>query len=663
MRTHTCGELSDAHVGLSVTLCGWAHAVRDTGGVVFLLLRDRHGLVQTTATTDDALCNPSIVEAAKSVRLEYVVAASGVVRQRSADAINPSMRTGTIEVVLSKLDILSTTPSLPFMISDAPDQNNSNTSSSTKKKKKQAADSTSTAGANEDTRLKYRYLDLRRPALQTNFIVRHNVMLQVRNYLHASGFLELETPILTKATPEGARDYIVPSRVHQGAWYALPQSPQLYKQLLMVSGMDRYFQIARCFRDEDLRVDRQPEFTQIDLELSFAGRRSVMSVAHGILNAMFNDVDVETIPVIKYRDAMRQYGVDNPDLRFDMHLADVTRHPVVQSSEFAPVVAAIKKNNDGHAAAAVVKTFVVPKAAEDTTRKMLDGYTAFVRDYGLSGLLYGKVQPDGSVSGPLAKLASDPEQLAVLLSGTLPSDGEDVDAVTATPGDLVIMACGPIDKVNAGLGRLRVRIAHDRGIIKQSSKKFAFCWVVDFPLFEAIEEGDGHGNNITRSFSSVHHPFTAPIPDHVPLLMEAVSENGDIIDEHKLASILSDSYDLVCNGAEIGGGSVRIHQPALQQQVFKVLGIGPDEQRDKFGFLLDALAFGAPPHAGMAFGLDRCVMMLTDATSIRDVVAFPKTTSASDLMAGAPSPVPKALLDDLAVTSSKTMDDDETDDK
>lgn len=630
MRSHTCGQLRASDAGLSVRLSGWAHAVRDKGGVTFILLRDRHGIVQVTVG-DRA--DAAVIEAAKPVRLEYVVHVEGTVSLRDAAAINSAMPTGEIEVLASALHVISRTRPVPFVIA-AQGKEAKEGGKKKQKTKGKAQDGSGapaqdknapTGAASEETRLKYRYLDLRRPELQHNFVMRHQATMATRNYLDASGFLEVETPILTKATPEGARDYLVPSRVHPGSWYALPQSPQIYKQLLMVSGFDRYFQITRCFRDEDLRQDRQPEFTQIDLEMSFVRRQTVMSVAEGIINAMFTRIlgrGIGSVPILSYDEAMSRFGVDAPDMRFGMELQNISAVSVVSGSEFAPIVAAFR-------AQGIVKGFIVDGAAKSTSRKILDGYTAFVKDYGLSGLLYGKVEDDGSVSGPLSKL-SDTAQVSALVS----------DNMGAKSGDLVLVACGRPSAVNAGLGRLRVKIGHESGAIAATPEPFAFCWVVDFPLFQYDDEA--------QRYISVHHPFTSPLQ----------SQTGLLEDAERLGEIKSDAYDLVCNGSEIGGGSIRIHDQEVQQKVFRALGISQEEQVDKFGFLLDALSYGAPPHGGLAFGLDRCVMIIAGVDSIRDVVAFPKTTSASDLMAGAPAPVAGHLLAELNVESTAAKEDD-----
>lgn len=601
LRTHTCGELRKIHKGFEVRLHGWAHAVRDRGGVLFLLLRDRYGIVQVTVGDQSPA---EAVQVAKDVRLEYVVDVTGTVHLRDQAVVNASMDTGEIEVIASNVRIVSPTKPIPFMISEQ---------GGGKKSKEDVPDAAATS---DETRLKYRYLDLRRAKLQSNIIARHRATIAARNYLDQSGFLEIETPILTKATPEGARDYIVPSRVHPGNWYALPQSPQLYKQLLMISGFDRYFQITKCFRDEDLRQDRQPEFTQIDLEMSFVKRETVMQTAEGIVRSMFTQVCGDTIghiPHITYAEAMDRFGVDAPDLRFGMELKDISDVSVIKSSEFAPIRSALETLG-------IVKALVVEGAASTASRKVIDGYTAFVKKYGCSGVLFGKLGNNGSVSGPLKKISSDAEKVSELLTKQL----------SAKEGDLVLCAAGEASSVNAALGRLRVKVGNESGLVK-NGPQFAFCWVVDFPLFEFDDK--------QQRYTSVHHPFTAPIDDHKGLLE----------DDSALGRITSNAYDLVCNGNEIGGGSIRISDMKLQKKVFNALQISEEDQKQKFGFLLDALSYGAPPHGGLALGLDRCLMIMTRSEGIRDVIAFPKTTSASDIMSGAPSEIPEEQLAELSV--------------
>ncbi|MEZ4320980.1 MAG: aspartate--tRNA ligase [Myxococcota bacterium] len=585
-RTHTCGELRSEHVGQEVVVQGWASAVRDRGGVAFILLRDRHGLVQITV---DERCSDSVRDAAKGVRLEYVLQVRGTVAARQGSAVKDDMDTGSIEVIATEIEILSGTKPLPFAIG----------------KQSEASD---------ETRLRYRYLDLRRPELQQNIVLRHKAAQSARRTLDGLGFLEIETPILTKATPEGARDYLVPSRVHAGHWYALPQSPQIFKQILMVAGMDRYFQICRCFRDEDLRFDRQPEFTQIDIEMSFAPRDMVMDVAEQVARGMWKDVlgvELGAIPRITWHEAMDRFGVDSPDTRFGMELYSLD--DVLGSSDFPPIQNAVS-------AGGVVRGFTVKGAAEGSSRKVLDGWTAFVRQYGMGGLLWGKITAEG-VTGPLAK--GVPEgQLDAFKART----GCEV-------GDVVLVGAGNVDHVNPGLGKLRVQVAKERELIPTG---FAFVWVVDFPLFAKDDEG---------GWTSMHHPFTAPKPEH-----------ADWVGTDRTGEVLSDAYDLVCNGNEICGGSIRIHRSDIQQRVFEALGIQEDEQREKFGFMLDALSHGAPPHGGMAFGFDRLIMWLCNTESIRDVIAFPKTTSAQDLMSGAPGPVPAKELTELYVRNTVNRD-------
>ncbi|MCB9682032.1 MAG: aspartate--tRNA ligase [Alphaproteobacteria bacterium] len=581
-RTHTAGELRATHAGADVIVQGWAQNVRDRGGVVFIVLRDRYGTVQVTL---DERSPEAARETAKKVAQEYVLQVRGTVVERFKP--NEDMATGAIEIVAKDLEILSSTKPLPFSVSAAQ------------------------VDAHEETRLRYRFLDLRRAQLQHNLIARHKATHAARQAFDAMGFLEIETPILTKATPEGARDYLVPSRVHPGQWYALPQSPQLFKQLLMVSGFDRYYQIARCFRDEDLRADRQPEFTQIDLEVSFPTRDVIMEITERIVAAMWKavlGVEVGEVQRIGFHEAIARFGLDAPDLRFGMEHVDLTE--AFAASTFPPVAQALA---DG----GIVKAFVVPGGAE-ASRKVIDGWTAFVRTYGLGGLMWGKLGDDG-LSGPLGKALPEgmgPDAFAAL--------------VGASHGDLVLVGAGAASAVHPGLGRLRVAIAKERDMIPADT--YVFCWVLDFPMFERDDDGN---------WQAMHHPFTSPIPEHIPWL-----------GTDKMGEVLTNAYDIVCNGQEIGGGSIRIHSAEVQQKVFEALRIGPDEQQDRFGFLLEALAHGAPPHGGLAFGLDRCVSILTGADSLRDVIAFPKTTSAQCLLTDAPSSVPQADLDVLKVRST-----------
>ena len=575
-RTHTCGELRPEHAGLSVVVQGWAQNARDMGGVVFVNLRDRNGIVQVVA---DERSPEAVRQTAAGVHLEYVVEVEGVVALRASP--NPKLPTGMIEVVASSVKILSRTPALPFSIEGH-------------------------ISANEDLRLQYRYLDLRRPEVQKNLIARHRGAMAVRKFMDGEGFVEVETPILTKATPEGARDYLVPSRVHPGEWYALPQSPQLFKQILMVAGMDRYFQIVKCFRDEDLRADRQPEFTQIDIEMSFATRELVMELATGVVKTLWNEIgghEVPEIPIISYTEAINRFGVDAPDTRFGMEHTTVTA--LLAKTEFSVVRGLLD-------AGGIAKVMVVKGGGATVTRKQLDAWTQFVKAYRLGGLLYGKV--GAPWTGPMSKLSE--AELAAISA-----------ACGAVEGDLVLLAAGTANAVNAGLGKLRPSAAKELGLIPPG---FSFVWVVDFPSFEHDED--------SGRWMAVHHPFTSPRPEAIPLL--GTGREGEMF---------ADAYDIVCNGYEIGGGSIRIHDPEVQSKVFSTIGLSDEEAQQKFGFLLDALRHGAPPHGGLAFGFDRIVMLLCGTDNIRDVIAFPKTTSAQDLMSGAPSPVPQVQLNELHV--------------
>ena len=559
---------------------GWVQRRRDHGGLIFIDLRDREGIVQLALDPDRDLASH---KKAEQVRNEFVVAARGKVSPRPEGTVNPKMKTGEIEIEVTELKILNRSETPPFMLDEHSE-------------------------VAENIRLKYRFLDLRRPELQQKLLMRHLVARTVRNYLGEHGFIEVETPVLTKSTPEGARDYLVPSRVNPGNFYALPQSPQLFKQLLMVSGFDRYFQIVKCFRDEDLRADRQPEFTQIDCELSFVDREAVMSVMEGMIATVFKEalgVEISLpMPRLTYAEAMDRFGVDNPDLRFDMELVSLTE--LVRASQFK-VFADVAANGG------LVKA-VNAKGCATFSRKELDDLTDFVKIYGAKGLAWVKVTEEGWQS-PIAKFFSGAELDALN------------DALNAEVGDLLLFVADTARITNEALGRLRGHLGQKLGLTAKDD--YRFSWVTDFPLLE----WDGE----ERRHVAVHHPFTAPLEEDIPLLD---SEPG---------KARAQAYDLVLNGSEIGGGSIRIHDQSVQSRMFKLLGIEEEEAREKFGFLLDALSFGAPPHGGIAFGLDRLMMILTGADSIRDVIAFPKTQKATCLLSEAPNEVDEKQLQELAI--------------
>ena len=579
-RTHHCGDLTSEQIGQEVCVMGWVQRRRDHGGLIFIDLRDREGIIQLALDPDRDL--PSH-QKAEQVRNEYVLAARGKVSPRPEGTVNPKMKTGEVEIEISELRILNRSETPPFMLDEFTE-------------------------VAENIRLKYRYLDLRRPALQKNMLMRHLVAKTVRNYFDGQGFIEIETPVLTKSTPEGARDYLVPSRVNTGNFYALPQSPQLFKQLLMVSGFDRYFQIVKCFRDEDLRADRQPEFTQIDCEMSFVNRGQVMGIMEGMISEVFKaalGVEV-SLPLahLTYAEALDRFGVDNPDLRFDMELIDITQQVAgSQFKVFASVAA------DG----GLVKAINV-KGGATFSRKDLDGFTDFVKIYGAKGLAWVKVK-EGEWQSPIAKFFTADELSAL---------NEKLDAEV---GDLLLFMADTPAVANEALGRLRGHLGQKLGLTRKDDYKFV--WITDFPLLE----WDGE----QRRHLAVHHPFTAPLEEDIPLL------------DTDPGKARAQAYDLVLNGSEIGGGSIRIHDQAVQSRMFELLGIGAEEAQEKFGFLLDALAFGAPPHGGIAFGLDRLMMILVGADSIRDVIAFPKTQKATCLLSDAPNQVDDKQLLELGV--------------
>ncbi|HEB86119.1 MAG TPA: aspartate--tRNA ligase [Gammaproteobacteria bacterium] len=584
MRSHYCGGVNESQIDQEVTVCGWVHRRRDHGGVIFIDLRDREGLLQVVYDPDI----PNVFSTAENVRNEFVLKVTGKVRRRPKGTENSNMSTGQVEVLGKQLEILNRSETPPFQIDDD--------------------------DVSEEHRLRYRYIDLRRPQMLQHLQLRSKVAINLRNFLDAHGFMDIETPMLTRATPEGARDYLVPSRTHEGAFFALPQSPQLFKQLLMVSGMDRYYQVVRCFRDEDLRADRQPEFTQLDIETSFLDEEAIMTMMEAMIRHLFAEViEVplhDPFPRMSYAEAMERFGSDKPDLRIALELVDVG--DLMVNVEFK-VFSGPAKNPKGRVAA-----LRLPGGCE-LTRKEIDDYTKFVGIYGARGLAYIKVN----------ELAKGREGLQSPILKFLPDDV--VDAIMqrtgAEDGDLVFFGADSAQVVNEALGNLRVKLGHDRGLLEHGWRPL---WVVDFPLFES-ESGE------VGSWSALHHPFTAPQCEGIAEL-EANAE-----------SMLSRAYDLVLNGTEVGGGSIRIHHADMQASVFKLLGISDEEAQDKFGFLLDALKYGCPPHGGIAFGLDRLVMLMAGAPSIRDVMAFPKTQTAACLLTQAPSAVSDAQLRELHI--------------
>jgi aspartyl-tRNA synthetase len=581
MRTHYCGTITSAQIDEEVTLYGWVDRRRDHGGVIFLDMRDREGIVQVVFDPD----TEEHFQRADRVRSEYVLEIKGRVRARSDATINPNMLTGEVEILGKKLEILNSAATPPFQL----DQH---------------------IEVGEDVRLKYRYIDLRRPEMLEKLKLRSRVTSSIRRFMDENGFLDIETPILTKATPEGARDYLVPSRTHEGKFFALPQSPQLFKQLLMVSGMDRYYQIAKCFRDEDLRADRQPEFTQIDIETSFMNDQQIMAITERMIQGLFKevlDVDLGDFPHMPYAEAMSRFGSDKPDLRIPLELVDVD--DLMRQVDFKVF------NGPANDAKGRVAALKVTGGAQ-ISRKQIDGYTKFVSIYGAKGLAWIKINDiTAGIEGlqsPILKFM--PEDIITQMMARL----------AVTDGDIVFFGADKTSIVNEALGALRVKVGEDQGLIKGD---WAPLWVVDFPMFEENSEG-----NLT----SLHHPFTAPACSP-----EALEKNPE--------QALSIAYDMVLNGTELGGGSVRIHQADMQQAVFRVLGISDEEAQEKFGFLLDALKYGAPPHGGLAFGLDRLVMLMTGAKSIRDVIAFPKTQSAACVMTDAPGLADNKQLRELNI--------------
>ena len=585
MRSHLCGQMRDSHIGEEVSLCGWVHRRRDHGGVIFLDVRDYTGIIQVVFDPDTV----AAFTLADQVRNEFVIQVIGKVRARDGEAVNLKMATGKVEVLGLELNILNKSETPPFQL-----------------------DEHSSAG--EDVRLRNRSIDLRRPEMQDKLRLRSEVMHEVRAFMHDKGFVDIETPILTKATPEGARDYLVPSRVHPGNFYALPQSPQIFKQLLMMSGFDRYYQIARCFRDEDLRADRQPEFTQIDIEMSFVEQQDVMDVSESLVRRLFQksiDVDLGDIPVLPYSEAMLRFGSDRPDLRFGLELVDVA--DLLKDVEFK--VFSGPANDDS----CRVSALRLP-GGDQLTRKKLDDLTKFVSIYGARGLAYIRVNSlDNGMEGlqsPILKFLPEEVVTAIL------------DRLGAQVNDVIFFGADKAKIVSDALGALRCKLAEDLDLFE---RPWASCWVVDFPMFEENDDG---------SMTAMHHPFTRPC--------------GNVADmEANPLDTLSVSYDLVVNGYELGGGSIRIHEPEIQPEIFRVLKLSGVEANNKFGFLLDALKYGAPPHGGLAFGLDRIVMLLSGSTAIRDVIAFPKTQTATCLLTSAPSEIDAEQLKELGIVVRK----------
>lgn len=586
-RTYFCGEVTEQHIGESITLKGWVQRRRDLGGLIFIDLRDRTGIIQVVFNPE---VSPEALALAEKIRNEYVLDIVGTVIAREAGTINENLQTGRIEVHAKQVTIINEAKTPPFTIADQTE-------------------------VSEDVRLKYRYLDLRRPAMFETFKMRHQVTQIIRNFLDREGFLDVETPILTKSTPEGARDYLVPSRVHPGEFYALPQSPQIFKQLLMVGGFERYYQIARCFRDEDLRADRQPEFTQIDIETSFMSQDDIISLMEDMMSEMMSKVKGLQVEIpfarMPYQEAMARFGSDKPDTRFGMELVDLSE--IVENSSFKVFAGAVSSGGQ-------VKAINVKQAATKYSRKDIDALTEFVAVYGAKGLAWLKAEEDG-LKGPISKFITEEEKAAL------------TSALSIETGDLLLFVADKKSVVADALGALRLKLGKELELIDQS--KFNFLWITDWPLLE-YDEADGR-------YYAAHHPFTMPVREDLHLL----DENPGLV--------RAQAYDLVLNGYELGGGSLRIFERDVQEKMFSILGFTPEEARAQFGFLLEAFEYGTPPHGGIALGLDRLIMLLAGRTNLRDTIAFPKTASASCLLTDAPGEVSEAQLSDLHLSLKRNI--------